>query len=217
MKKEEVFQDLKRKIVFGEIAQGTWLTERELCATYGISRTPVREILWNLCSVNLAFQAPDKGCRVRTFSINDIIEVYNVREAVEASCARLACLSNNPHYIEEIDDLLEHLENVDAFTNLDEAIKYGVKVHEFTRRECNNRYLLDFYNQIADVTLLLNNIAYTHREIEEESRQGHIAILKALRKRDQSGSAKAMMDHLKFTCQHIVDVSYSNLQARIAE
>ena len=86
MKKEEILEDLKRKIITGEIHQGASLTEREISETYGISRTPVREILWNLCSVNLAEQDPDKGCRVKTYTINDMIEVYNTREAIESAC-----------------------------------------------------------------------------------------------------------------------------------
>lgn len=204
LKKEEVLADIKRKIITGEIHQGAFLTEREIGETYGISRTPVREILWNLCSVNLAEQDPDKGCRVKTYSINDMIEVYNTREAIESSCARLACLSKNPDFENEIDKMISNLEAVNAYDNLDKCVEFGIAVHKFTRRECNNKFLLGFLTQIEDVTTLLNYFAHKSSEIEEVSRIGHIAILNSLKKRDQSASAKAMAEHIATTCQNIV-------------
>lgn len=214
MKKEEILEDLKKKIITGEIHQGESLTEREISETYGISRTPVREILWNLCSVNLAEQDPDKGCRVKTYTINDMIEVYNTREAIESACVRLACLSKNPNFEKEIDQMIANLESVTAVDDLEIAVKYGVAVHQFIRRECNNKYLLAFLNNIEDVTTLLNYFAHKSSEIEEVSRVGHINILKALKKRDQAESAKAMAEHIATTCQGIVRLQCASLLLR---
>ena len=54
---------IREAILNGELATGAPLVERELAASLGVSKTPVREALWSLLQSGLVLQSPQKGGR----------------------------------------------------------------------------------------------------------------------------------------------------------
>lgn len=84
-----VYDRLRRDIVGGELAPGTALVELPLAQRYGISRTPVREALRRLEHDGLV-ERHDRGLRVRATSPERVLEIYEVRIALEGIAARSA-------------------------------------------------------------------------------------------------------------------------------
>lgn len=209
--KNEVLEDLKNRILSGDIPAGTWLTERELCEEYGISRTPVREVIWNLIQMNIVEGVSERGNRVRTFSINDIIEVFNAREAIEGECARLACLSVDADYLGRIEELEAELRALSPEKDARKCVEVGIKVHAFIQEKANNRYLCEYSDRIRTVTSIIRNITAEYGNIEEESLKDHLQILGTLKNRDGNASAQAMRSHLHRTCRDIVTRCCNNL------
>ena len=211
MNKEQIIEDIKNRIVSGQIPQGAWLTERGLCEEYGISRTPVREIIWNLNLLNIVEITAERGCMVRKFSINDIIEVYNAREAIEGECARLACLSTDADLDARIADLKRVLESVSAYDDVKSCMAAGQKVHQLILEKANNRYLDMFNQSIVTVTGIIRRMTSAHEELEEQSRLGHIEILDALARRDENACAEATRKHLRNACKVMVEYSCNRM------
>src|SRR5438093_349752 len=85
-----VYESLRRDILEREFDPGEPLTEHELSRRYGVSRTPVREALAKLERDRLVRVVPKKGAFVRALSHDDVRELYQVREALEALAIRLA-------------------------------------------------------------------------------------------------------------------------------
>ena len=61
MTKNEILVDLRKKILEEYYVQGQSLVERNLCETYGVSRTPIREVLWSLVADGVVEQRPAGG------------------------------------------------------------------------------------------------------------------------------------------------------------
>jgi DNA-binding GntR family transcriptional regulator len=78
------YETLYRAICTGELTAGTRLVEEELAEQMHISRTPIREALRRLESEGLITHAPGKGASVVGFNRDDVIELYSIREALEA-------------------------------------------------------------------------------------------------------------------------------------
>ena len=91
MDKTTVYEDIRRQIVEEKLAPGQWLIERELCETYRMSRTPIREILWKLTADGFLEQEANRGFVVRRLGLEQIFEIFQAREAIEGMAARLAC------------------------------------------------------------------------------------------------------------------------------
>ncbi|MFP4138294.1 MAG: GntR family transcriptional regulator [Halomonas sp.] len=87
---ERVFQQLQDAIVRGEMAPGSKITEPGLSRTYGISRGPLREAMRRLEAHRLIERVPHVGARVVQLSMKELLELFDVREALESMAARLA-------------------------------------------------------------------------------------------------------------------------------
>ena len=93
---DRVFARLQDDIVRGEILPGSKVSETELASRYGVSRGPLREAIRRLESRKLLERVVHVGTRVASLSVNDLIEIYHVREALEGMAARLAAEHMTP-------------------------------------------------------------------------------------------------------------------------
>lgn len=78
-----IYDDLKEKIMRGAILSGEYLVESHLAQQYRASRTPIRQALKQLREEGLVTTVPNKGTYVCFLSAEDIIEAYQVAEALE--------------------------------------------------------------------------------------------------------------------------------------
>lgn len=103
---DQVFQQLQDDIVIGVLPPGTKLGETELASRYGVSRGPLREAIRRLETRKLVERAPHVGARVASLSLQDLIEIYRVREALEGMAANLAAQNMTPEAITKLYDVL---------------------------------------------------------------------------------------------------------------
>mgnify|MGYP002738634557 FL=1 len=103
---ERVFNQLQDAIVRGELAPGSKITEPGLSKTYGISRGPLREAMRRLEAHRLIERVPHVGARVVKLSIQELLELFDVREALESMAARLAAEHMTPAEIAGLRDVL---------------------------------------------------------------------------------------------------------------
>src|SRR5689334_13392672 len=82
---------LKQLILDGEFPVGQPLVERTLADRLGVSRTPVREAIFRLEREGLVQVIEGKGAFVASYTIDDLIEIYQIREGLEPLAARLSC------------------------------------------------------------------------------------------------------------------------------
>ena len=215
MTKEEITADLIEKIKNEDILPGQWLVERELSVTYGISRTPVREILRDLSTTGMVEWLPARGYRVRELKLEDIVELFNAREAVEGMAARLACLTGDDAFFADLAVLEHSLEPVVISDDADKGIAHGRSLHDRVMEAAGNSVLSEFYEKLKNMTALTRNITRRFTRIEEDSKEAHLSILRALQKKDAAGAEQAMRDHLQDTCKGLID-GYLNARTGMA-
>ncbi|WP_447555879.1 GntR family transcriptional regulator [Vreelandella sp. EE22] len=103
---ERVFHQLQGAIVRGELAPGSKITEPGLSKTYGISRGPLREAMRRLEAHRLIERVPHVGARVVKLSMKELLELFDVREALESMAARLAAAHMGPEEIKGLREVL---------------------------------------------------------------------------------------------------------------
>jgi DNA-binding GntR family transcriptional regulator len=153
---ERVFQQLQDAIVRGELAPGSKITEPGLSKTYGISRGPLREAMRRLEAHRLIERVPHVGARVVQLSMKELLELFDVREALESMAARLAAEHMTAEEIVGLRDLL-------AMHERQADLKKG---EAYFQREGD----LDFHYRIVQgshnrmlVTLLCDDLYYLVR------------------------------------------------------
>ena len=88
-KKQIAYEKIKEMILDGAFSKESPLVERQLCDMIGISRTPIREALRELANDGLVEVIDGKGVYVKKIGFRDMIEIFEMREALEGMAVRL--------------------------------------------------------------------------------------------------------------------------------
>ncbi|MBK6756949.1 MAG: GntR family transcriptional regulator [Moraxellaceae bacterium] len=104
---DRVFGQIQDAIVKGELKSGVKMSEAELTARYGVSRGPLREALRRLEARKLLTRIPHVGVRVVALTIEDVLQMYQVREVLEGMAARLAAQHATDEEVQSLKQLLQ--------------------------------------------------------------------------------------------------------------
>jgi DNA-binding GntR family transcriptional regulator len=211
MDKQAVYEDIKQQIVDEKLSPGHWFVERELCAAYGLSRTPIREILWRLMSDGFLEQEPNRGFVVRKLGLEQIFEVFQAREAVEGMAARLACSKGDEPFRSTLREMMERLNRLDAETDPAQGSALGRELHGAIVEAARNRIMVGIYENLKNLSILTSNITRKSPNIEKISKEAHLMLIDALLEQDEEKSERLMREHLRDTCRQIVEQFYPNM------
>ena len=110
---DKTFLQLRTDIVEGVIPAGSKLSETELSTKYAVSRAVIREAINRLTSCHLVERKANVGARVVALSPEGLIQLYQVREALEGMAARLAARYMSDNEIADMQALLDsHFDKV---------------------------------------------------------------------------------------------------------
>ena len=192
-----VYQALRGAILRREFDPGEPLTEHDLCRRFGVSRTPVREALAKLELDHLVRVVPKKGAFVRTVSPDEIRELYEIREALEALVVRLAA----PHLLEaELADFEARFRDLrarGAAVTYTDVRLLGDEFHQHLAKRAGNAKLLEILGQIREqIQSVWAMSILAPRRVQGLIRE-HLAILDALRRADAARAERLMVRHVR--------------------
>gem|GEM_PF-521988 len=209
--KHDIYDDIKQQIIQEKLLPGQWLVERDLCGKYGLSRTPIREILWKLCADGLLYQESNRGFTVRRLSLEQILEVFQMREAVEGMAARLACSKGDGTFHSTIREIKSKLEKVNIDRDATGGIQLGRRLHNAIIETAGNVLMSETCERLNNLTILTSLITRKSPPIEKASRDAHARIIDSLLEQDDVRSEQAMRDHLRETCRNLVEQFYPGM------
>ncbi len=204
MNKQKVYDDIKKRIASEALPPGQWVIERDICETYGISRTPVREILMRLAAEGLLVSESGKGYKVKTLAFEEIVSIYQARSAVEGYAVQLLCQNLTPGVRESFKEIHDELTLVDVATDVERAVALGRKLHVTIVESTDNFLIKDFFSKINNYTILTTNLTKKRVNIEEHSKKGHLQILEAILNEDADLALQRMREHLQETIQLVL-------------
>lgn len=107
--REMALERLRTAIVEHHFPPGTRLTERELCAEMGVSRSVVREVIRHLETEGLVQSVPHHGPIVARLDAATAAEIYELRGLLEASAAHDAALRATPEAVASLQAALQRI------------------------------------------------------------------------------------------------------------
>jgi DNA-binding GntR family transcriptional regulator len=192
-----VYEALRRDIVEKRLDPGEPLTEHGLCARYGVSRTPVREALAKLERDRLVRVVPKKGAFVRTISPEDVRELYQIREVLEALAVRLAAPRIDRDELAGFDARFRELARKGARASYADVQALGEEFHGFLLKRAGNARLLEALEQIREhIRSVWSLSIMAPRRIQGLVRE-HLSIIDALRRADGRRAERLMARHVR--------------------
>lgn len=205
---DALYARLWKRIVNLEFAPGTRLSEEALAKELGVSRTPVREALLRLGQVGLLRVSTRRGVAVPTISRADVVELYDLRCALESFAARRAAPNLTGAEIAEhrARQRRAHTRAAsDSAAAAEEFFRADLALHELLHQRGGNwrsaRLLKDVMGQLGLLSLRAAQSPASRRAAIAE----HTLLLDALAQRDPVAAATAMETHLEAVKSRALD------------
>ena len=196
---EAAYARIRAAIRDGSLAPGERLTEVDLAARFGVSRTPVRQAIARLEAEGLLTHEPRRGLSVTRPDHQQVVELYVMREVLEGAAARLAAQHASETEIAAMAEILGA--EPAAFGDAAALAEVNQRLHGLLYLAAHNRYLLRSLEQLAATMSLLPTLL-THGGRAEAAHAEHRAILAAIGRRDGDAAEAAARAHARAAQKH---------------
>lgn len=193
---EEVTERIRDMIVEGELPAGTRISEKELCAAFDISRTPLRESLKVLAAEGLLELLPNRGAVVSRLSVEEVGNVLEVMAALEVTAAERACRMITDAQLAALEHLHDRMVGHFRRDELMDYFKTNQQIHEAIIVAAGNPILLKTYLGLSGRIRRIRYIGHVRAARWQQAVAEHEAILDALKQRDAERLTGLMRDHL---------------------
>ena len=193
--RERIKDVILQRIVSGEYPPGSRLVETRIAQELGVSQAPVREALRDLEQLGCIVHEPFRGCSVRAFSAEELLEAFPVRAALEALAARLAAERIAEGELLQLAELLETMRAAARRGDAHGQSQANASFHATIVRAARNVTLERQWQLLEPFSRTFLTVSQPGLDLLALSER-HIPILDALRARDPDAAAAAMHQHL---------------------
>ena len=192
--RDTVYEQLRAEVINCKLAPGTEMREAELAVRFEMSKSPVRDALMRLAREGLVITLPRQGYRVAPVSLNDVLDMFHLRAALERACMERIVLRASD----------EDLRALDRFRQFDAAQWEGGFIafnREFHRRIAELGGNARMRDQLHDLIDQLEravqvSVANTRAGDPQPLVNEHAAIIDALQARDRRAAQRLAEQHI---------------------
>jgi DNA-binding GntR family transcriptional regulator len=148
----EIYTCIRDRILFLEYQSGQILNEKILAEEFGVSRTPLREVLYRLEWEQLVRILPRTGTMVTEIEFHKMMNVFQVRLDVEALAGRLAAELSSPEHLEKLEYLKQDCQALIDQRNLKGLAQIDFRLRAILYDAASNPVLRDISNQLYNLT-----------------------------------------------------------------
>lgn len=201
---------LREAILSGVYRPGQRLTEVALAEAMATSRTPVTAALKALVEQGLVLYATNRGYWVREFSLDEVLDAYEVRSCLEGLACRRAAERGLPAELaarmQACIDLGERITAGSRLAAQDHAAysQMNVDFHNAILEAGGNRLLGDVVHRVNDMPIASDRmVLWGDRDIVRRSHDAHVRMLDAMRQGQGLRAEMLMREHIHEAAQVI--------------
>jgi DNA-binding GntR family transcriptional regulator len=191
----QAYELLRSAIATGKLKPGDRVLESELAALLNMSRTPVREAIALLETDGLISLDHSLGKVVTKLDYQSTMELYAVREVLEATAAGLAARNASEIEIATLRNMLELEEQL--IGDPGKLADHNRRFHEAIYYCSHNRYILKMLQYIQTALLLLQPAVRTGADRRDTALQEHRAVVSAIAAHDPRAAETAIRTHVR--------------------
>jgi len=191
--------ELRKQVVTRIIPPGTKLSEPQLSKRWGVSRTPIREVLRKLETEGLVDFFPYRGFVVSSISIEDLDHIYTIKIALEGLAGRIATaiIASDPEKMRILQKMLLEMESYAKKGDVENYSKKNLQFHVCIWDWCGNPWLKKIlYNLSSQLNRFILRALHVPNRIEKSVKE-HRKILEAFKIGNARRVEKAVGIHFK--------------------
>ncbi|MGO2052532.1 GntR family transcriptional regulator [Glutamicibacter sp. 287] len=201
---EQVTTKIRAAIVSGEMTPDNHYSAIAISEKLGVSRTPVREALQLLEKEGIVTVAKNRGVRVNQISLDDIVEVFQVRLIIEPPAAARAVLNASEGDLETLRELHREMLKVGQTGDGRATLEADKKFHLYLLGLANNAKLDGIVGELRNLVLAHGQVTIPQARTSQDLAGDRDELMKSILERDPSGAATAMRNHVLRTAQMLV-------------
>ncbi|KJS87380.1 MAG: hypothetical protein JM58_04435 [Peptococcaceae bacterium BICA1-8] len=193
---EKIYKKLRLDIYSSKIPQGVMLIEQEIADCFNVSRTPVREAFRKLEQEGLITIIPKKGSIVKQITLQDILEMDQIRELLEPYVAKIAAETIDVDLLIPLEKQLIDLKSKEpSQQNCLKLLELDGQLHNVIMRFNSNSKINSILNNLRKSFNLIRLKGATSRY--QDSINEQMEIIGALKERNGKAAEKAMFKHIE--------------------
>ncbi len=193
----KVFTYLESEILSGNLAPGTVLTESKISKELGVSRTPVREAIFQLEQEGLVKLSQNKSAVVVGISQKDIDDIYTIRLLIEGLASKWAAERISDEEIKKLEEVLE-LETFYADRgDIAKSRKLDTEFHSILYDASGSNPLKNTLKTFHNYIGRAREISFANNNRALIAAKEHAEILKAIKNRDGEEAERLTREHIQ--------------------
>ena len=197
---------LEDRILTGELRPGDRLDEAALAQAFNVSRTPVRQAIFQLAATGLVEHIPRRGAFVAEVGPRSLSEMFEVMAEFEALCARNAARRASTDDLDRLDTLHAACARAARDGDADAYYYANERFHEAIRTASGNEFLRHEIDRLQKRLKAYRRIQLRARGRVATSLAEHEGIVDAIRAGDGAAAAEAMRAHISIQGDRFADL-----------
>jgi DNA-binding GntR family transcriptional regulator len=196
------YEEVRKRIVSGDFPMGSRLNEVRLASDLGVSRAPVREALRRLAEEGLVTEQPHIGAVVREIDASSLIDLYNVRAAIEPLAIRLA--TRRRMDTKPLRTLIRRMASAAESNDFSLVARHELEGHATITESSGNRVLIQIFRGLQGQVLMglaLDDSGYPNLE---EVALEHEPLIEAVESGNEEVAAQLMQRHVLSTVGDLI-------------
>lgn len=195
---ERAYDDVKARILSGELAGGDLISEGDVADRLAISRTPVREAFLRLQAEGLMKLYPKRGAMITPIARSEARDVIDARGMLETHSVRrvTSTQERTVRLVAELRDNIKLQKERVADRNLGGYALADAEFHAAIIRAGDNALITQFYATLYDRQIRMARSSIPTDELAEDVIEAHVALLDAIEARDVTRFETLLDDHL---------------------
>ncbi|MGH7332397.1 MAG: GntR family transcriptional regulator [Candidatus Rokuibacteriota bacterium] len=207
---------LRDAIISGRLKPGERIRERELVATLGISRSPLREAIRILEAEGLITSLPHRGSRVSELTGVDFREINEARIMVETFAARLAVERLDDSLVAGLEASVDEARRAQPDLHAAQDFRLALRFHDEIVKACGNARIVQLYEFLKGHLLRYHHVAVSRLGRDLHAIEEHAALIEALRRRDIREFERQLARHLRRVTTELAPLFLASLGADAA-
>jgi DNA-binding GntR family transcriptional regulator len=195
--RDAAYEGIKHRIITCAFRPGEYINELQLSALLKIGRTPVHQALDRLMIEGMVEVIPRKGVIVKPVSLNEVLQIIEVRLINEPFGARLAAEHANDADLAALADVLKRAKNWATLRNIENMMLLDREFHLLIARAAKNDVLMELLRSLHERSLRFWFISLNAPAQYESVQKEHADILEAVRQRKPQKAEAAMRHHIE--------------------
>ncbi|MCK1169319.1 GntR family transcriptional regulator [Streptococcus uberis] len=199
-----LYHAFKKTIVLREIPAGTRINEKEFSSELNISRTPIRYALGVLEEEKLVEHIPNRGIIVKGVSLQDALEIFEIRKALETLASTTAMNLMTKEDFEEMRQLLETCECYLKNQEIDKVLANFNDFNNLIYEKSQMLRLKEIVSELQAYLLYFRRISISSDDRRRKALDEHWLIYRGMKNKDYQQVTLITHEHLNHSLEFII-------------